>query len=242
MFHSGEKCTFSHLRNIFFFLVFNSFHICLHTRQWGGGQTGKDVSWFQGWESGMWTEILRPKQWPTYLLGLSANPFQTIFTLLKPHESELPGVKLETSETCVAPGHFPWEEQHERDLWSTARPVGEVQRLSAGTRVVQGCCHVTAASSFGPEERLKEEQSTHSARCQTKWFLLPFLSFCFLNTLDKKQWAKLKRMYLQVKVLFSYSFSWCPEKWSVVVCAYTVSIVSVLSYRKRQHGGNSKAN
>lgn len=107
----------------FFFLVIPFIpYIFTHTRQWGGGQTGKDVSWFQGWESkdvnhrDPAAQTINQVNLP-FRLSASISKSFSFFFYSKAHESELPGVSWESQwRMCVAPedvfptlGRTAWE-------------------------------------------------------------------------------------------------------------------------------------
>lgn len=236
--HSGEKCTFSHLRNIFFFFLVIPFipYIFTHTRQWGGGQTGKDVSWFQGWES----KDVDHRDPAAQTINQLA--FQTLckhfkqfflFLLFKASWIWIAWCKLRepVKNVCCT-----WrcvshpEKNSTRDLWSTARAVGGGRRARAGTGVDAGL--LPCDDGFFPSARgalLRGAEYTLCTVSNHKMVLLPFLSFCFLNTLDKNSGSQnWKDVTLQkLKVLYQYHNTNGVRKWNNRgLCLYSLLIVS----------------
>ena len=131
------------------------------------------------------------------------------------------------SEECVL--HLkmcfpPWEEQHERSL-KHSEGCGRGSQSSGRNRVDAGL--LPCDDGFFPSARgalLKGAKYTLWTVSNHKIVLLPFLSFCFLNTLDKNSGRQnWKDVTLQkLKVLCQYHNTNGVRKWNNRVCAYTV--------------------
>ena len=183
--HSGDKTYLFPPEKHFFLVILFIPCVFTHTRQWGGRQTGKAVSWFQGWESKDVDHRDPAAQTINQLAFQTLQAFQKVFFSFcffffysKAHESELPGVSWETQwRACV----FHSKENSVRGLRSTVgADEGEGHRVRAGTRFIRGHGQMVRLLPFGQGSVSQGSKvlTLHGVKPQN---IFASFSFCLLS-------------------------------------------------------------
>lgn len=217
----------------FFFII--PFIPCVftHTRQWGGRQTGKAISWFQGWESkdvdhrDPAAQTINQLAFQTLCKHFKTFFFFFLFLFLLFKGSWIWTAWCKLRDPVKRMCFPPRGEQRERSTKHSGSWWGRGSQSAGRHEVGPGPRPGGETPSLRPGEYFSREQSAHSAwRQTTKYFCFLFFLFAFLTlrtkTVEGKTVPERMPLYKNWNCHVNTTTQWVSENGTSVVCAYTV--------------------